>query len=72
MAAAHPAESGIDPLGTDKALGLISLSNAEAKDKSANSSKAPVVPVQSGVLTAQSRVYKVYSQDFLVTSGQGF
>jgi hypothetical protein len=67
-----PAEYGVDPLGTGSALGLMSLSAAEAGADGTTSVPAPVAPVQSGTYTAQSRIYKMDSQDFLLVPGQGF
>ena len=60
-----PAEYGVDPLGTGAAIGLMSLSKAEAKPDAAP-------PVQSGAMTPQPSIYKVDSQDFLLVPGQGF
>ncbi len=61
-----PAEYGVDPVGTGAAMGLLSLSKAEARPDG-----AVPVPEQSGTITPQSRIYKVDSEDFLLTPGQG-
>ena len=61
-----PADYGIDPLGTGKALGLIGLS------KAGNSSTAGrATPVQTGIYTAQPNAYKVDSEDLALVPGEG-
>ena len=61
-----PAEYGYDPLRTGKALGLTGLSEAAAE----NSGSTPPA-VSAGVFTPQSKLYKVDSQEFLLTPGTG-
>src|SRR5262245_61630953 len=67
-----PAEFGVDPVGTGKALGLMQLSQAQAKDATSSAIPGTTAPVQSGTVTPQPRIYKVDSEDFLVRPGQGF
>lgn len=61
-----PAEYGYDPLGTGKMLGLTVISQA-------GESSAPVVaaPVVKGAYTAESKIFKYDSQDFLLSPGDG-
>jgi hypothetical protein len=59
-----PAEYGIDPLRTGAAIGLTGLSKAQA---SSNLSGA----VQAGIYTPQPKIYKVDSEDFRLSPGQG-
>ena len=61
-----PAEYGIDPLKTGKALGLIGLS--KASDTNAG---ARAIPVQTGIYTAQANTYKVDSEDLALGPGEG-
>lgn len=69
LIAVLPAEYGIDPLHAGAALGLTNLSNVtDVKAEPAPS----VQPAAAGIYTAQSKIYKVDSQDFLLTPGQGF
>jgi hypothetical protein len=63
-----PAEYGIDPLRTGKALGLIGLSKA-ADTATATAGRA--TPVQVGIYTAQPRIYKVDSEDLSLEPGEG-
>ena len=68
-----PAEYGVDPLRTGAAMGLLSLSRAEATPATDSASApVPAAPVQTGTYTAQPKIYKVDSQDFLLIPGQGF
>jgi hypothetical protein len=62
-----PAEYGIDPLKTGKALGLLGL--AESNDNSKG--RAVAVPVSAGVYTSQPRIYKVDSEDFDLRPNEG-
>ena len=59
-----PAEYGYDPLHTGAALGLTAL--AKATGANPNSS-----PVPAATYTPQPKIYKVDSEDFLLTPGQG-
>ena len=61
-----PAEYGIDPLKTGKALGLTGLS--KAADTTA---AGRATPVQTGIYTAQPNLYKVDSEDLSLHPGEG-
>jgi hypothetical protein len=61
-----PAEYGIDPLKTGKALGLTGLS--KAADTTA---AGRATPVQAGIFTAQPKIYKVDSEDLSLLPGEG-
>lgn len=61
-----PAEYGIDPLKTGKALGLTGLS--KAADTTA---AGRATPVQTGISTAQPNIYKVDSEDLSLLPGEG-
>ena len=61
-----PAEYGIDPLKTGKALGLTGLS--KAADTTA---AGRAMPVQVGIYTAQPKIYKVDSEDLSLLPGEG-
>ena len=62
-----PAEYGLDPLKTGKALGLTGISQAPVKEvKGATPTPAPG---QTGVYTPQTKIYKVYSDDFQLRPG---
>ncbi len=63
-----PAEYGVDPLKTGAALGLTGI--AKAGDANAKGRAAPA-PVQTGVYTAQPRIYKVDSEDMSLGPGRG-
>jgi len=64
-----PAEYGLDPLKTGRALGLTGISQAAAKEvKGAAPTPAPG---QTGVYTPQTKIYKVYSDDFQLQPGDG-
>ena len=60
-----PAEYGIDPLRTGKALGLIGLSKA-----SETNAGARAIPAQTGIYTAQPNPYKVDSEDLALGPGE--
>jgi hypothetical protein len=62
-----PAEYGIDPLKTGKALGLTGLS--KAADSTTAAGRA--TPVQTGIYTAQPNIYKVDSEDLSLLPGEG-
>src|SRR5262249_15069584 len=64
FAAILPAEYGYDPLHTGAALGLTAL--AKATGANPNSSLVPAT-----TYTPQPKIYKVDSEDFLLTPGQG-
>src|SRR5580658_11153898 len=63
-----PAEYGIDPLRTGKALGLIGLSKAA---DNATTAAGRATPVQTGIYTAQPSTYKEDSEDLSLTPGEG-
>jgi hypothetical protein len=64
-----PAEYGIDPLRTGKALGLIGLSKATAANETATAGRA--TPAQTGIYTAEPGIYKVDSEDLALEPGEG-
>ena len=61
-----PAEYGIDPLKTGKALGLLGLS--QAADTTA---AGRATPAQTGIYTPQPDTYKVDSEDLSLQPGEG-
>src|SRR5579864_5108650 len=61
-----PAEYGIDPLKTGKALGLTGLSKAAD-----TTTAGRATPVQTGIYTAQPSLYKVDSEDLSLLPGEG-
>jgi len=63
-----PAEYGIDPLRTGKALGLLGIS--KASDNGAGTA-GRATPVQTGIYTAQPGIYKVDSEDLALGPGEG-
>src|ERR1700685_985233 len=64
-----PAEYGFDPLRTGAALGLTGISQAQVKEvKGAAPTPAPG---QTGVYTAEPKIYKVDSEDFQLQPGEG-
>lgn len=63
-----PAEYGIDPLRTGKALGLIGLSKAADTAKPA---AGRATPAPTGIYTAQPAIYKVDSEDLALRPGEG-
>jgi hypothetical protein len=65
VGAVLPAEYGIDPLGTGKALGLLELFEASAGDEI-----SPLPP--PGEATPLPRVFKTESTHFTLGPGQGF
>jgi len=62
-----PAEYGIDPLKTGKALGLTNLSKASERAPAA----ARATPIATGIYTAQPATYKVDSEDLALGPGEG-
>jgi hypothetical protein len=66
VAAVLPAEYGIDPLGTGKALGLTALFEADAGEEAAPPASA------EGDATPLPRVYKTESTTFTLGPGQAF
>lgn len=63
-----PAEYGIDPLRTGKALGLIGLSKAT---ETATATAGRATPVQTGIYVAEPQTYKVDSEDLALSPGEG-
>jgi hypothetical protein len=68
FAAVLPAEYGVDPMHTGKALGLLGLSDAGNSKGRAAPTPAPG---QTGVFTPQPKTYKVDSEDFQLRPGDG-
>jgi hypothetical protein len=68
-----PAEYGFDPLKTGAALGLTGISQAQvqAQVKETKGAVPTPAPGQTGVYTAQPRIYKVDSEDFQLPPGEG-
>jgi hypothetical protein len=63
-----PAEYGIDPLRTGKALGLTGISQTPEVKKGAVPTPAPG---KTGVYTSEPGIYKVESEDFSLSPGEG-
>jgi hypothetical protein len=63
-----PAEYGIDPLKTGKALGLTGISQTPEVKKGAVPTPAPGT---TGVYTSEPGIYKVESEDFTLSPGDG-
>ena len=61
-----PAEYGIDPLGTGKAMGLTGISQTS---ETATSGRA--TPAQAGIFRPENKVYKVDSEDMSLRPGEG-
>ena len=67
-----PAEYGIDPLGTGKALHLTDLAKAsESKAQSKPAVGARPVAAPAGIYTAQPANYKTDSEDLSLMPGEG-
>src|SRR6478672_9743760 len=64
-----PAEYGYDPLKTGKALGLTGIS--QAPEKAVKGAAPTPVAGQTGVYTAQPKIYKVDSEDFQLRPNEG-
>jgi hypothetical protein len=62
-----PAEYGYDPLKTGATLGLTGI----AKAAEVQTGATPKAVTQTGVYTAQPRIYKVDAQDFQLRPGDG-
>ena len=67
FAAVLPAEYGIDPWKTGKALGLTGLAESGGN----SSGRAAAVAVSTGVFTSQPKIYKVDSEDFVLRPNEG-
>jgi hypothetical protein len=65
-----PAEYGFDPLKTGKLLGLTGISQAQSGETKGRA--APTVEAgQARVYTPEAAIYKVDSQDFQLSPGEG-
>ena len=64
-----PAEYGVDPLRTGKALGLTGISQAGG-DANAKGRAVPTA-APAGIYTSQAKTYKVDSEDFELGPGEG-
>ena len=71
FAAVLPAEYGIDPLRTGKALGLTGISQTQTDDNAKGRATPTPAPGAAGIYTAQPRIYKVDSEDFQLRPGDG-
>ena len=71
FAAVLPAEYGFDPLRTGAALGLTELSKSTAAKPQPAITPAEGQQLPSTTYTAQPRIYKVDSEDLLLTPGRG-
>src|SRR5579863_10580905 len=65
-----PAEYGFDPLKTGKAMGRTGISRAGEVKQVQGAAPTPA-PGQTGVYTAEPKIYKVDSQDFQLHTGEG-
>jgi hypothetical protein len=63
-----PAEYGIDPLKTGRLLGLTDLAKS-AEPAAPAGSRA--IPAQTGIYTAQPKIYKTDSEDMTLRPGEG-
>jgi hypothetical protein len=68
-----PAEYGIDPLKTGKALGLTNLSKASQPVSAAAATPAGAspTPAATGIYTEQPAAFKVSSEDLALEPGEG-
>jgi hypothetical protein len=66
-----PAEYGIDPLGTGRALGLDQLFAAEETAAAAAAAPATIVATEGGPLFPQFNDYRVDTREFTLPAGQG-
>jgi hypothetical protein len=67
-----PAEYGVDPLKTGRALGLTDLAQAtQAKPARTTVTAAAPAPVQTGVYRAEPARYKVDTEDLTLRPGEG-
>jgi hypothetical protein len=71
LTAVLPAEYGLDPLKTGKALGLLGLAASGGSDNSKGRAAPTPAAGQTGVFTAQPRIYKTDSEDFQLRAGEG-
>ena len=69
VTAVLPAEYGVDPLGSGRALGLLDL--AEAENAAASTVPAPTAAAAVLTNTTQPLTYKVDSRDITLTPGEG-
>ncbi len=68
LVAVLPAEYGIDPLRTGRLLGLGDLAKAS---EGAAPAGARAIPAQTGIYTAQAKIYKTDSEDLALGPGEG-
>ena len=66
-----PAEYGIDPLGTGRALGLDELYAAEETAAAAAAAPATIAAAEGGPVFPQFNDYRVDTREFTVPSGKG-
>ena len=66
-----PAEYGIDPLGTGKALHLTDLAKATASQAESKPVGARPVSAPAGIYTSQPATYKTDSEDLSLMPGEG-
>ena len=71
VTAVLPAEYGIDPLGTGKALGLDQLFAAEQEVNAAAAAPATVAPADGGPLFVQFNDYREDTREFTLGPGLG-
>jgi hypothetical protein len=71
FAAVLPAEYGFDPLRTGAALGLTELARSTATKPAPAISATDGQPQPNTTYTSQPRIYKVDSEDLLLTPGRG-
>lgn len=71
FAAVLPAEYGFDPLKTGKLLGLTGIAASGSDPNAKGRAVVTAAPGQSGVYAAQSKTYKVDSEDFQLMPGEG-
>lgn len=71
VTAVLPAEYGIDPLGTGRAMGLLDLFAAKQEAGAAASAPAVVAPPEGGPVHAQSAEYRTDSRQFTIPPGTG-
>lgn len=71
VTAVLPAEYGIDPLGTGRALGLDQLFAAEETAAAAAAAPATIVAAEGGPVFPQFNDYRVDTREFTLPAGQG-
>ncbi len=71
VTAVLPAEYGIDPLGTGRALGLDQLYAAEQTAAAAAAAPAAIVAAEGGPVFPQFNDYRVDTREFTIPPGKG-